>query len=59
MMTNTNIVINRVPLQLDNSKGNYTFKLPPNLKETDQFKVAIILQDNNLNMVGAAVSKMQ
>jgi hypothetical protein len=58
IMTNTNIVINRTPLQMNSSKGNYTFELPPNITETDQFKVAIILQDNNLNIIGASVSKI-
>jgi hypothetical protein len=59
LMTNTNIVINRAPLHLESSKGNYTFELAPNVKETDQFKVAIILQNYNLNIVGASVSKIQ
>jgi len=59
MMTNTNIVINRAPLRMDSSRGHYTFELPPNVTGTDQFKVAIILQDKNLNIVGASVSKTQ
>ncbi|WP_292900610.1 DUF1223 domain-containing protein [Nonlabens sp.] len=58
-MTNTNIVMDRVLLQPENSEGNYIFELPPNVKETDQFKVAIILQDKNLNIVGASISKIQ
>lgn len=58
-ITNTNIVINRAPLRMDSFSGHYTFELPINVKETDQFKVAIILQDKNLNIIGASVSKIQ
>ena len=55
-LVNPNVVLKKVPLKISVEKGIQTFELPSIVNENNKFKVALLLQDDNMTVVAASIA---
>lgn len=55
-LVNPNVVLKKVPLKTSVEKGIQTFELPNMINENNKFKVALLLQDENMTVVAASMA---
>ncbi|WP_298953756.1 DUF1223 domain-containing protein [uncultured Nonlabens sp.] len=58
-LVNPNVVLKKVPLKTSVKKGVLTFELPSMVNENNKFKVALLLQDENMTVVAASIATVQ
>ncbi len=55
--TYTNLVVEKITLDVTIIAGTFSLKLPENAKSTDRFKVVLLLQDAMMEIKAASISK--
>ena len=55
-LVNPNVVLQKIPLQTGINEGAHTFELPKTVRENDKLKVAILLQDDHMKVIGASIT---